>query len=309
MNVDPLSTSDSSGQAQWDYNWDILPTYLDGPDTGLADVVQLGGLVVVALTFGMIGLLTMQNTRVNRRVTERTLELQQATDRAEESAQELASTLKTSEGLRKDADEAKADAESANSELKVALEGAEIARADAEAANHSKSAFLANMSHEIRTPMNAILGFTEILHSLIKDKQQKQYLGSIQSSGRSLLTLINDILDLSKVEAGKLDIEYGPINLPVLAQDMDMIFSPKIFEKNLNFILDVDDNLPEVVLLDETRLRQVLVNLIGNGIKFTNEGHVKLAIRALDRDNAERPVLIIAISDTGIGIPADQQVK
>jgi signal transduction histidine kinase/CheY-like chemotaxis protein len=296
-----------SGQAQWEFCWDVLPEFREGAATEFADVVQYSGFVVIGLAFGMIGLLFMQNTRVNRRVDERTQELQKASERAEKSAQELTNTLEMSEGLRVDADLAKAEVDTTNRELKVALQQAETARLEAEQANQSKSSFLANMSHEIRTPMNAILGFSEILGSMIQDKQGKQYLQSIQSSGKSLLTLINDILDLSKVEAGKIDIQYGPINVPILAQDMELIFSSKVFEKNLNFVVDVDDDVPETVMLDETRLRQVLVNLIGNAIKFTREGQVNLVVRALQRDSVEHPIIIFAVSDTGIGIPKDQQ--
>ncbi|MBT3606303.1 MAG: response regulator [Candidatus Latescibacteria bacterium] len=298
-----------SGHAQWKFYWDVLPEFRDGAATKFADVVQYSGFAVVGLAFGMIGLLFMQNARVNRRVDRRTQELQLATEQAEVSNQELAKTLEISEGHRKEVDVAKTEVEKTNQELKVAFQEAEAARIEAEQANQSKSSFLANMSHEIRTPMNAILGFSEILGSMVQGTQAKQYLQSIQSSGKSLLTLINDILDLSKVEAGKIDIQYAPLNLSILAHDLDLVFASKVFEKNLNFVVDVDDDVPETVLLDETRVRQVLVNLIGNAIKFTREGQVQLMIRALPRENADRPIIIFAVSDTGIGIPENQKDK
>ena len=192
-------------------------------------------------------------------------------------------------------------------ERKRAAEALRAARDAAEVANRTKSEFLANMSHEIRTPMNAILGFTEILSDSITDPLHKKYLSSIQSSGKSLLSLINDILDLSKVEAGKLDLEYHSVNPWKIFQDMKQIFSHTIKEKGLDMFVTIDPNLPKALVLDETRLRQVLLNLIGNGVKFTDSGHIELSVKniypEIDRSKLD---LIFSIKDTGIGIPADQ---
>jgi signal transduction histidine kinase/CheY-like chemotaxis protein len=182
------------------------------------------------------------------------------------------------------------------------------AKEEADAANRAKSEFIANMSHEIRTPMNAVIGFSEILASKITDKKHKNYLNSIQTAGKSLLTLINDILDLSKIEAGRLDIQYEPVNPPVIFTELQQIFSREIAEKNLEWIMEIDETLPPALFLDETRLRQVLLNLIGNAIKFTDSGYVKLcANKIYTEDDHSKVDLILAVEDSGIGIPADQQ--
>jgi len=182
------------------------------------------------------------------------------------------------------------------------------AKEAAEAANRAKSEFLANMSHEIRTPMNAVIGFSELLSSLITDKKQKSYLSSIQSAGKTLLTLINDILDLSKIEAGRMEIQYEPINLSQLLNELKQIFALKI--AGLKFIIEINQTLPPTLLLDGMRLRQVLLNLIGNAIKFTEQGHIKLSVHERCQKNDSRKIdLIFAVADTGIGIPEDQQKK
>ena len=164
------------------------------------------------------------------------------------------------------------------------------------------------MSHEIRTPLNAIIGFTDILSESITSPADKNYLHAIQTSSKSLLTLINDILDLSKVEAGKLDLDYTPVNPRAVFREMSEIFSQKIKKKQLEFILDLSPELPEAFKLDETRLRQILLNLVGNAVKFTESGHVKLnASCTYPKPDRKTANLMIAVEDTGIGIPEDQQ--
>ncbi|MCK5525038.1 MAG: PAS domain S-box protein [Thiomargarita sp.] len=180
------------------------------------------------------------------------------------------------------------------------------AKEEADSANSAKSEFLANMSHEIRTPMNAVIGFSDILASKVTDKQHKNYLNSIQTAGKSLLTLINDILDLSKIEAGRLEIQYEAVNPQIIFTELQQIFSLKMAEKNLDFIMEIDKSLPLALILDETRLRQILLNLIGNAVKFTDSGYIKLCANKIYRKNS-RIDLILAVEDSGIGIPADQQ--
>ncbi len=185
-----------------------------------------------------------------------------------------------------------------------------IARDEAESASRAKSEFLANMSHEIRTPMNAILGFTEILTNQIKDDKCHHYLESIHSSGKALLSLINDILDLSKIEAGKLTLEYRAFNPVNVFKEMTIIFSQKIAEKGLELLTEINPNLPEGVVLDELRLRQILLNLVGNAVKFTHKGYIKLAVNAKFPSSDHSTLdFIFSVSDTGIGIEQNQQEK
>jgi len=179
----------------------------------------------------------------------------------------------------------------------------------AEAANKAKSEFLANMSHEIRTPMNAVLGFSEILFSKEKDEQKKNYISSILASGKSLLSLINDILDLSKVEAGKLELEYTAVSPNELFNEMQIVFGRKITDKGLKLVIDIFPELPEVLLLDETRLRQILINLIGNAVKFTDSGYIKLSAEPCYPENCQRSCLdiVFSVEDSGMGIPEGQR--
>jgi len=186
----------------------------------------------------------------------------------------------------------------------------EQAKEAAESANRTKSEFLANMSHEIRTPMNAVIGFSDLLRTVVTNKKQKKYLEAIRTSSKTLLTLINDILDLSKIEAGFLDIQYEPIDLTVLLKEIQQIFSLKIAEKKLEFFVDIDKNLSNYMILDEIRLRQVLINLIGNAVKFTQQGYIKLSVRHISAGkNQGRITLIITVEDSGIGISEEQQTK
>lgn len=182
------------------------------------------------------------------------------------------------------------------------------ARKQAEKANKAKSEFLASISHEIRTPMNAILGFSEILYNNTSSPKDKNFLSGILSSGRTLLYLINDILDLSKIEAGQMEIVAEPTRLSDLLDDIGRIFSAKILEKSLGFRISIAEGMPDVFRIDDVRLRQILFNLVGNAVKFTHTGSIEL--KASSTPNPRKPNLCdleIAVIDTGIGIPASYQ--
>ncbi|MGH1365649.1 MAG: ATP-binding protein [Calditrichia bacterium] len=177
----------------------------------------------------------------------------------------------------------------------------------AEAASRAKSEFLANISHELRTPLNSILGFSSLLKNLSQNKVAEEYLEAISSSGKSLLMLINDILDLSKIEAGALELMCRPVNPRELFLDVGRIYHFKANEKDLTFKLSLSKRMPNELMLDEIRLRQVLINLVGNAIKFTDRGFVAISASVKILDPAEQMAnLIIEVSDSGIGIPPEQ---
>ncbi|MBU0925262.1 transporter substrate-binding domain-containing protein [bacterium] len=166
-----------------------------------------------------------------------------------------------------------------------------------------KSEFLANMSHEIRTPMNSVIGFTEILEKEIENPLHQEYLHSIKKGGNSLLRIINDILDLSKIEAGKLEVKNESLNPKNMFLEIESIFHSKIISKNINFIVEIDETIPKFIIIDGVRIRQVLFNLIGNAIKFTEKGHIKLKVENIYKDDIKSKIdLIFSVEDTGIGI-------
>ncbi|MBU3916626.1 cyclic nucleotide-binding domain-containing protein, partial [bacterium] len=176
-----------------------------------------------------------------------------------------------------------------------------VAKEEAEIANMTKNEFMANMSHELRTPLNVINGFSELLHPTLTDEQQKRYLESIQTAGSNLLTLITDILDLSRIESGKLKIQKTSFGLKKLFEEIEHIFKMRAMQKDLRFSINLDPKLSSNVNLDKTRLRQILVNLVGNAIKFTEKGQVVLSARTIPVPSKSNKVnLHISVEDTGI---------
>lgn len=191
-------------------------------------------------------------------------------------------------------------------ELEIRNAELDITRSKAIYANNAKSEFLANMSHEIRTPLSGIIGFSELLQGTRMSPQQKDYTTTIQKSARSLLEIINDILDLSKIESGKTEISASEFVLVDIVEDIINLLSPTALEKNIELFYRIDQDVDKVIKADPFRLHQILTNLIGNAIKFTDKGYVYLHITRGELENADTSIKF-TVSDTGIGLSSDDK--
>ncbi len=194
------------------------------------------------------------------------------------------------------------------SERNQAIINLKKAKEAAETANQAKNIFLANVGHEIRTPLNSVIGFADLLYSKIDSPSLRGHIKSIRSSGQILLNLINDILDLSKIEAGKLKITKEPIYLKHIIGNIKHIISYETMKKKIDFIVSFPDNIPKNIFLDELRLQQILLNLVSNAVKFTKKGFVKMSMDFTITDS-EYGNLTISVEDSGIGIPMEEQEK
>jgi PAS domain S-box-containing protein len=207
--------------------------------------------------------------------------------------------------ITKELNEAMIFAEMATSIAEEAKIKAEKATKIAENAMKSKQQFLSNMSHEIRTPMNAIIGFTKVVLKTELTAKQKEYLKAIKISGDALIVLINDILDLAKVDAGKMTFEQIPFKMSVSISAMLHLFETKIKEKNLKLVKEYDHKIPNVLVGDPVRLHQIIMNLISNAVKFTSKGKIVMGVKLLSEDD-QKVTIEFSVSDTGIGITEDK---
>ncbi len=197
------------------------------------------------------------------------------------------------------------DLQEQKEDILAASEEADRARHEAEQANKAKSTFLATMSHEIRTPMNGVISMSNLLNETTLTDEQQQYTHIIKTSGEALLTVINDILDFSKIESDMIELEHQPFYLTQCLEEVADLFAVKAAEKQLDLLLLTDPRIPETVIGDSLRLRQVLINLIGNAFKFTSQGEVFLQVE-LQKSAGQQLQLCFKVSDSGIGIPEDK---
>ena len=212
--------------------------------------------------------------------------------------------IETDISLRKQIEE-ELIAEQSLNKVNRTLEELTAAKKELEESMKVKAQFMANMSHEIRTPMNAVIGFTDLLLKTQLSPEQKQYIDAVKTSGKNLLVIINDILDFSKIESGKLEFEQINFRLSQVISTVTELMLPKAGEKNIRLSTRIDQNIPDHLIGDPTRLNQILLNLVGNGIKFTNQGEVKITVDLQSEINGME-ALKFSIIDTGIGIPEDK---
>ena len=255
----------------------------------------------------MIGIILSKSSETQRRWSIAKNQLSSANNDLIDQANELKQGRKIALSMMEDAEKARSQLEVANSRLKQVIEHARQSARDADHANHAKSDFMATMSHEIRTPLNGVIGFIDMLAETPLNAEQRDFVDTLQVSSEALLFLISDILDFSKIESGRLDLDMHALNLNDLLHETLRLFQAEAASKKIDLLHEFDDALPEVIIGDEKRIRQILINLLGNAFKFTNKGSVVL--KASVRDNEEQSSqshLEFEIRDTGIGIDSNE---
>lgn len=286
------------------FNWfQSQNLYLDGHPIMIfsygcgIEYVYLHGMMVVAEAFVLGYIIHAQTEQFLKMVAAR-----KALDQSNAKLEEL--NLHLEEEVRNRT----ADLERSLDKQIEMSEDLKKAKDEADSANRLKSEFLANMSHEIRTPLNAVIGFADLLEQRISEPKEVGYLQAIKNGGRTLLTLINDILDLSKIEAGHMKIELHPLHLPPFIRDIANLFIESAKKKGIALSYAIDPKVPEWVIADEIHIRQILLNLLSNALKFTHEGGVNFEIKA-DVCHEGICTLRFEVQDSGIGISTSDQSK
>ena len=265
--------------------------------------IQLGSAwEVILLSMGLADRFQLMKQEKEQLQTVYARQLEDAHGELEKSFHDLEQFKNSLELL---VEERTVDLSRANENLTREARHRQKAEARAEAASKAKSQFLASMSHEIRTPMNAILGMASMAAKIAETAKLQQYLAIIQDSGKALLALINDILDFSKIEAGRLDLECANFDLRETVESLADLFGKQATDKGLELLINVTDNAPCAMMGDSLRLRQILINLVNNAIKFTEKGEVAITVRC-EKQTADAAVLHFSVRDTGSGINHDQ---
>ena len=259
-------------------------------------IMQISSMIISTIATYIFDYL---NHRALKQITESSNQLALANKKQEAINKKLGTTNKQLETVNR-------QLETANQEQAIINKALEEARKEAEQALEFRNAFLATMSHEIRTPMNGVIGMTSLLHETPLNPEQRDYIDTIRVSGDALLTIINDILDFSKIESGNLELEKQPFSVRQCIEEALDLLALKAEQKHLELIYHANIPLQDHIVGDITRLRQILVNLVNNAIKFTPEGSVIVGVEAISADEAGTPRLAFSIRDTGIGIPEER---
>lgn len=266
-------------------------------------------LIVMSVVYSLfrvrMNTIKKQKLILEKQVSEKTAELLLQKEAVEAQAENMQALHEQQQAQTEFLQTLNEELQKQKEEIIVKQEEAEKARREAEQANRAKSIFLATMSHEIRTPMNGVLGMAALLAETAQTPEQKEYTDTIRSSGEALLTVINDILDFSKIESGNLELDNHGFDLRQCIEEVMDVFSAKASQKGLDLVYQIDYQIPAQIVGDSHRLRQILLNLISNAMKFTHQGEIFVSVDLLKMDDKKLD-LAFHVKDTGIGIPKDK---